>query len=50
MDQIITSIKSSSLDGADALVMTFSQLSADATAIGKKLQAYSASIDSTVDE
>ncbi|KAF9644150.1 hypothetical protein BDM02DRAFT_3131936 [Thelephora ganbajun] len=50
MDQIITTIRSSSIDGADALARTFSQLSADATAIGKKLQAYSASIDSTVDE
>lgn len=50
IDRIITAIRSSSLDGADALARTFSQLSADATTIGKKLQAYSASIDSTVDE
>ena len=50
MDRIITTIRSSSLDGADALVRTFFQLSADATDIGKKLQVYSASIDSTVDE
>ena len=50
MDQIITTIRSSSIDGAETLARTFLQLSADATIIGKKLQAYSASIDSTVDE
>lgn len=50
MDEIITIIRSSSIDGADALARTLFQLSADATEIGKDLQAYSASIDSTVDE
>jgi hypothetical protein len=50
MDDIITVIRSSSIDGADALARTLFQLSADATEIGKDLQAYSAAIDSTVDE
>ena len=50
MDRIITTLRSSSIGGADALARTFFQLSTDATDIGKKLQAYSASIDSTVDE
>lgn len=50
MDEIITIIRGSSIDGADALARTLFQLSTDATAIGKDLQEYSASIDSTVDE
>lgn len=50
MEDIITIIRSSSIHGADALARTLSQLSADATGIGKDLQAYSAAIDSTVDE
>ena len=50
MDDIITIIRGSSVDGADALARTLFQLSTDATSIGKDLQAYSASIDSTVDE
>ena len=41
MDEIITIIRSSSIDSADALVRTLFHLSADATAIGKDLQAYS---------
>ena len=50
MDEIVTIVRSSSIGGADTLVRTLLHLSAEATDIGKDLQAYSASIDSTVDE
>lgn len=50
IDEITIIIRSSSIDGADALARTLLQLSADATGIGKDLQAYSASVDSTIDE
>lgn len=50
MEEIIAIVRSSSIDGADALARTLLQLSTDATDIGQDLQGYSASIDSTVDE